>query len=340
FDQIPLSRYRVIGLCNVDQVSPQRLGELKQWVETGGGLAIFPGGRTDAQKFNEHFFADGPGLSPLGLEAIAGDPQRERWAQLEIPETPHQVLRIFDGQDNPFLQRVKLFNYWKTSLPDTDSVNVLARLNDADHSVAIAEKTVGDGHVLTFDIPADNDWTNWPEEGLSFLMVALDMTRYLAGNLVGQSEIQVGQPILETIDLTLFQRTATLRDPSDGRTPLQVKPLDADLASTEQAVWQFDTGRTEYAGFYNLTLTGTDDRQTNRLFAANTHPPESRLNRIDVEEATQTMFGETIEIIKMNRMTSQTVQGSQREFWRWLLFVLALVLIVEQTLARWFRSRH
>ncbi|MEC8160867.1 MAG: hypothetical protein VX111_07030, partial [Planctomycetota bacterium] len=64
------------------------------------------------------------------------------------------------------------------------------------------------------------------------------------------------------------------------------------------------------------------------------------LNRIDVEEATQTMFGETIEIIKMNRMTSQTVQGSQREFWRWLLFVLALVLIVEQTLARWFRSRH
>ena len=52
------------------------------------------------------------------------------------------------------------------------------------------------------------------------------------------------------------------------------------------------------------------------------------------------MFGETIEIIKMNRMTSQTVQGSQREFWRWLLFVLALVLIVEQTLARWFRSRQ
>ena len=340
FDQIPLSRYRVIGLCNVDQVSPQRLGELKQWVETGGGLAIFPGGRTDAQKFNEQFFADGQGLSPLRLEAIAGDPQRERWAQLEIPETPHQVLRIFDGQDNPFLQRVKLFNYWKTSLPDTGSVNVLARLNDAEHSVAIAEKTVGDGHVLTFDIPADNDWTNWPEEGLSFLMVALDMTRYLAGNLVGQSEIQVGQPILETIDLTLFQRTATLRDPSDGRTPLQVKPLDADLASTEQAVWQFDTGRTEYAGFYNLTLTGTDDRQTNRLFAANTHPSESRLKRIDVEEATQTMFGETIEIIKMNRMTSQTVQGSQREFWRWLLFVLALVLIVEQTLARWFRSRQ
>ncbi|MEC7604086.1 MAG: hypothetical protein VX668_08735, partial [Planctomycetota bacterium] len=164
--------------------------------------------------------------------------------------------------------------------------------------------------------------------------------RYLAGNLVGQSEIQVGQPILETIDLTLFQRTATLRDPLDGRTPLQVKPLDADLASTEQAVWQFDTGRTEYAGFYNLTLTGTDDRQTNRLFAANTHPSESRLKRIDVEEATQTMFGETIEIIKMNRMTSQTVQGSQREFWRWLLFVLALVLIVEQTLARWFLSRQ
>jgi hypothetical protein len=340
FDKVPLSRYRVIGLCNVDQLSPQRLEELHQWVNDGGGLMIFPGGRTDAALFNEQLYDNGQGLSPLGLDAITGDPQREQWSTFEISESPHQVLRIFEGQDNPFVQRVKLFNYWKTVVPETANFNVLAELNDADHTIAIAEKSVGEGHVITLNIPADNDWTNWPEEGLSFLMVALDMSRYLAGNLVGQSQVQVGQPIRETIDLTLFQREATLRDPLNERHPLQVEPRSGAENAPEQAVWQFDTGKTEYAGLYDLSLRGTDEQEVTRLFAANTDPQESRLERLDLQQARQTMFGEQIELIEQNRMTTQSVQGSQREFWRWILFGLVAFLLAEQTLARWFRSRQ
>ena len=382
FDQKVLSDYRVIFLCNVDQLSPGGIAALESWVRDGGGLAILPGDRTRAARFDEQFYADGRGLSPFGLVDIQGDETREKWASFEVPETPHQVLRVFEGANNQLLDRVKLFNWWRSRVasPIPPDVNVLARLDDAEGSVAIAERAFGRGRVVSFVVPADLDWTNWPEEGLSFLLVGLDLTSYLSSREVGAGERTVGQQIAETVDLSLVRRQATLLDPTEERHDLiadevtdessaspareagsaaPTETAEAPSAATDSGEgtptaqgtstaaadptrrrWQFRFAGTEHAGFYRLMLTGTDGAATERDYSINVDPSESRLVRLDVAEARRNLFGEKIRLVELDRLTSQAVEGGNREFWKWIVVVMIGILIGEQSLARWFRSRQ
>lgn len=383
-DNVPLSRYRVVMLCNVDQLSPNSLETVETWVRDGGGLVLFPGDRTRPALYEEQLFRAGQGLSPIGLVDIQGDSQREKWSSLEISETPHQVLRVFAGVDNQLVDRVKFFSWWRGKLaePPSPDVNVLARLDDAENSVAIAEKNVGKGHVIAFVVPADADWTNWPEEGLSYLLVSLDLASYLSGATLGAADLRVGSPIQETVDLAFIQRQATLQDPADERHDLVARPYDpqaveadgtnpesvrttmptetpesassadetaaeadelaADAAGQERsgAAYRFVFPGTRRAGFHRLSLVSTDNRPIERWYAANVEPEECNLTRLDPSEARQSLFGEKVVLIERDRLAVQTVEGGRRELWRWLILVLIAGLVVEQSLARWFRARR
>ncbi|HRF01347.1 MAG TPA: hypothetical protein PLI18_12565, partial [Pirellulaceae bacterium] len=104
--------------------------------------------------------------------------------------------------------------------------------------------------------------------------------------------------------------------------------------------WQFRFAGTEHAGFYRLMLTGTDGAATERDYSINVDPSESRLVRLDVAEARRNLFGEKIRLVELDRLTSQAVEGGNREFWKWIVVVMIGILIGEQSLARWFRSRQ
>lgn len=384
FDTVVLSRYRIIVLCNVDQLSPSGLNELTAWVKGGGGLVIYPGDRTRADRFNEQFFVTGSELSPFGLVDIQGDSERLKWASLEVADSTHQVLRVFEGSENPLIERVKLFNYWRSrsAEPVSPDVNVLARLDDADSSVAIAERKVGRGHVIGFVVPADIDWTNWPEEGLSYLVVNLDMASYLANATAVSRDFMVGGSMIEPVDLSIVQSQATLVDPSDERHDLVARtgsaataeeeaPVseDSDAASPDETSesesatpstqaesaapapstgddgdstqrFRFEFTQTPNAGIYRLALTTTEGESLEKFFAANVDPDESRLTRIDVDEARKSLFGETISLVQLDRLGTESVSGGNQEYWKWVILGLIGVLVSEQSLARWFRSRQ
>lgn len=378
FDSVILSRYRIVVLCNIDQLSPTGLEQLSVWVNDGGGLVIYPGDRTRADRFNEQFFAEGAELSPFGLVDIQGDAERQKWASLEVADSSHQVLRVFEGAENPLIERVKLFNYWRSRVTDPipAEVTVLARLDDADSSAAIAERKVGRGHVISFVAPADIDWTNWPEEGLSYLVVNLDMASYLANATAISRDFTVGGSLIESVDLAEVQAQATLLDPSDERHDLVAKTASAATESESPAPsstpdnqtpegtpapegqtppasdttaasnskdaqrWKFEFGQTPNAGIYRLSLTTTEGTAVEKLFAGNVDSDESRLTRIDVEEARRGMFGETIGLVALDRLGNESVSGGNQEFWKWVILGLIGVLVGEQSLARWFRSRQ
>ncbi|MCA9104636.1 MAG: BatA domain-containing protein [Planctomycetales bacterium] len=379
FDTVPLSRYQIIYLCNVDQLSPTGLEELTQWVRLGGGLVIYPGDRTRGDRFNEQFFAEAAPLSPFGLIDIQGDSERNSWATLEIIEETHQVLRFFQGADEALIDMTKLFNYWRSRTAETPTpdVTVLARLDDADSSVAIAERKVGRGHVISFCFPADFDWTNWPVGGTS-LVVNHDMSRYLANATLYPRDVVVGGALFETVDLALVQGQGTLVDPTDERHDLVARSVSIEeLTETNDAAaettdgeegppdtgeatapensestetptgagdsprrWRFEFLNTSNSGFYRLQLQSTDGEPIERLFAANVDPSEARLTRIDLDEARRGLFGETIGVVALDRLGSESVSGGNQEYWKWIIVGLIIVLVGEQSLARWFRGRQ
>src|SRR5207237_3491095 len=100
-------------------------------------------------------------------------------------------------------------------------LSVAGRFSDNEESPAIAEEAFGDGRVVMFTIPADHDWSSWPDDP-SYLVTMQELVRYLVGKkLAGEGALQVGEPIHYPLDLTLFKTEAVLRRPDEQKINVQ-----------------------------------------------------------------------------------------------------------------------
>ena len=81
------------------------------------------------------------------------------------------------------MESVKVFRWWGTSADKNQlgkTVAVLAKFNDAEGSIAIAEKKFGDGSVFMMTIPVDADWHSWPDFP-TYLPTMEELVRHMAG---------------------------------------------------------------------------------------------------------------------------------------------------------------
>ncbi|QDU96455.1 BatA domain-containing protein [Lignipirellula cremea] len=249
FESMSLDRFQVIFLCNVYRLSEQRCQSLRAWVQAGGGLMILPGDQVDERDFNKHFAEGADPLSPLRLMRLAGDETAAVWSQLQVDAPQHPALKEFGGQNNPLIDSVKIFRWWKTEVAvpsDTAAADappvdpqpvaaaddatvaqgaavVLARVGEeGDVTPAIAEKRFGRGRVAMMAMPADADWSDWASYP-SFLIAMQEFTQYLADDAGVRRELAVGETLRQTIDLTRSQRIGTLTLPGGAQASIQAE---------------------------------------------------------------------------------------------------------------------
>lgn len=388
FESIPISDYRVIVLCNVRELSSTRVALLKEWVKNGGGLVLMPGDQTIAQTYNEMFYEKGHGLSPTQLVDIRGDVDEQTWAHFQVDENPHSIFRIFEGQDNPFLNAVKIFSWWGVTLQpeikegeaageenvadsgtedeesdvgdeseEEEEIDpafltnpiVLATLNDPDQTPVVVEKRIGQGRVISFAIPADRQWSDWPDNP-SYVIANQELIHYVAGDLVEDTDRQVGTPIVQPIDLAQYQRSASLLDPNSERFNLDAVPVSNDEegengegggeSESDDALWQVSIENTSKQGFYELELTRNDGNSQSVLFSANVDSREGNLKRFRLDEAGRGFFGPDAEFVSGESVVTKTGDGTQSELWFFLLFLLGGVLMLEQFLGWMFGRRR
>ena len=116
FETAALAKYRVVFLCNVDTVSEERLKKLERWVRDGGNVVFMPGNQVDAGTFNQSFYRDGEGLSPIKLKQIAGDPTQNSWVNFEVDPQVHPMLQTVVSTDRAFLGTIAIFSFWTSEL--------------------------------------------------------------------------------------------------------------------------------------------------------------------------------------------------------------------------------
>lgn len=391
FESIPISDYRVIVLCNVRELSTTRVALLKEWVKNGGGLVIMPGDQTIAEIYNSTLYEKGHGLSPVKLDSIRGDVDEQTWAHFQVDETPHPIFRIFEGQENPFLNAVKIFSWWGVELqPDHETVAdaedsetganeegvdgnsetgsgdggsddatdqesddeeenidpafltnpiILATLNDPEQTPAVVEKRIGNGRVISFVIPGDRQWTDWPDNP-SYVIASQELIHYVAGNLVEDTSRQVGSEIFFPIDLAQYQRSAAMIDPGGERFNLDAAPISENEEDGNEGLWQVSIEDTGRQGFYELELMRTDGNAQNILFSANVDDREGNLTRFSLDEAGRGFFGPDAEFVTGDGVLKKTGDGTQSELWFILLFLLGGVLMLEQFLGWLFGRRR
>ncbi|MDX1944385.1 MAG: BatA domain-containing protein [Pirellulaceae bacterium] len=352
-ESLDLTKYQVIFLANVYRLGDKtadNIEKLEKWVAAGGGLVLLPGDQIDEQFYSDFYFRDGAGLSPVLLTNIRGDETEATWASLRIEDAQHEVFQTFAGQNNPLLDAVKVFRWWGSTIKKEQlgkEVSLLAKFSDVEESPAIVEKTFGQGHVMAFAIPADADWHNWTSDP-SFLLVAQELVRHMAGDRGDAGALRVGQPIRQPLDLALYGTDATLAGPKELKANLQAFGPDANEgnAAGQQTVWQLEYPQASAAGaeknsgvaaqgFYDLKLTRRDGSDEHVLFAANVDPAEGNLTRADRATLDKEFAGSNVRILTALSGGSLADAGSQTEIWWYLLWALVGILCAEQLLG-WF----
>jgi hypothetical protein len=340
-EALALDKFQVIFLCNVYRLgdkTAENIEKLERWVEAGGGLVMLPGDQIDEQFFADFYFRDGAGLSPIKLENIHGDETEKTWVNLRIENANHEVLKVFAGQNNPFLDNVKAFRWWGGTVKKEQlgkEVSVAARLSDVDDSPVLAEKRFGKGRVLAMGIPADADWTNWTSDP-SYLIVMQELVKYMSGDRGDKGLLRVGEPIRQPLDLTVHELDASLAGPKERKANLQAaSPLDEGGEPSSETIWQVEYPQTDLQGFYDLKLARRDGGgEDHVLFAANVDPTEGDLKRVDRPTMEKDLVDTNVKILAAAGAPLADI-GSQTEVWWFLLWGLVAVLCGEQVLG-WF----
>jgi hypothetical protein len=119
------------------------------------------------------------------------------------------VLQAFSGDRNPFLQRVKVFRYWRLK-PPADPAAVLAAFRNG--RPALAESLFGAGRVLVFATAADVEWSNWPSDP-SYVVTLQQVARNLARAGTSDRVLTAGQPLRHEVSPSLYRGEARLFPP-------------------------------------------------------------------------------------------------------------------------------
>jgi uncharacterized membrane protein len=339
-ETVSLSDYSAIYLCNVDEASPDRLKSIMQWVEDGGALVLMPGNRVRAGTFNDSFYQDGNGLSPLKLNAMMGDPTMSKWVNFEIDPQIHPALKVIVDSDASSLSKVDIFSWWTSEIAEEQigkTVQVPMRLSDRDNSPAMVEKSLGDGRVVIFTLPGDGDWTMWPSSP-TFVPVMIDLIDYLVGNTASATGITLGESISYPIDLSAYQNRVALRDPKNEKTETVAKPIDP--TAEQSLLYRAEFADLNRAGFYELQLTNHTGEVEPVVFASNYDVNESQLKRLSESERSEEFFGNKVSLVSMSEIGEQTVSGGNTEIWIWILVVLFGILVTEQFLGWWWGKKR
>lgn len=370
FETTALSRYRVIYLCNVDQVSQDRADAIQQWVRAGGNLVLMPGNRVQATRFNDTFYRDGKGVSPVALTEIDGDPTRQTSVSFEVDPQPHPFLQKLIDIDSGIFSRTNVFSWWKSQLPENIDVTRTVtpmRLADQDQSPALIDHRFGNGRVVYLAVAADADWTDWPSSP-TFIVVMFDMIREMVDRVIQIPVVQVGQPLLASVDIGQYRPAVRLQGPNQQQWETTAVPAvtrkDTDDETTEQensleeaaaeptppteerptetstVFYEAEFESLPERGFYELALQPTDSEDPQqRWYACNLVADEGDLKLVETDLLRQ-WVGDRVEWVPLSLVSQQSVNVARDEFWFQVLLFLLVALGLEQTLACWFGTRR
>ncbi|MEK7310284.1 MAG: BatA domain-containing protein, partial [Planctomycetota bacterium] len=307
--------YDIVILANVEFLSDDKVGQVENYVHSGGGLLVFLGDRVNKTFYNESLYKNGAGLLPCQLGEIKGDPTHNEVVRFGEIDFTHPALAFFSSIKERF-NTLAIYQYYKMEDSVAISPSILARLNDADKPALIVEKPFGNGRVMVIGTSADTEWNLMPARPM-YLMLIDQISLYLSSfrERALNRNLIVGEPIEMTVESKSVNYT--LRLPK--KESISLAP--SALISTSYAI-RYDT---KEAGLY--TLSGGSQE---RFFAVNPDPVEGDLRRITPEELKNlipaleviSLEDALIGITSAGFMADKGPNNSTSPIWKYLLYIL------------------
>lgn len=297
---------------------------LAEWVRGGGGLVLIAGERGG-------WTGDAPDLFPGALGGVV-DRDGGRGERLVGLDYDHPVFEVFRGARQGDFASARFYRARSFQVEDDDSVRVLARFDDG--SVALAERTVGEGRVLVWSSTLDAFWTDLALKPV-FLPFVHQLVRYASGRNPAVEAFTTGQ-VLDVADAAAME-SAGLGEVAEALSASQERVA---LLPDGETV-DLDRGRSflslDRPGFYQIRPPGQDDVRPVAI-AVNVDRREADLTPLDGREVVAgvggavdgTPVGAGAQGPETDRLRQEDLERRQ-SLWRYLL-VGALALLLLETL--------
>jgi hypothetical protein len=331
-----LSRADVVILANCGALQPGQFQALRDFVNGGGGLLIFPGDKVNPDRYNREFFtapgAPGVRLTAAELAAAEGDPERaDTFERLAVIDFDHPALTVFDDPEGRLLRSLRVFRRFGLRLPaHAGSTRSLARF--ASGQPALVESPFGDGTVILAAFPAHVSWTNLPLKP-EFVPLVLRLTGHVLRrpDVEGPGVVAPGALAEVSVAGSLAAAKITVTDPA-GRP----QPPPTFKRTGSRVTAGFD--QTQERGYYTVDVAG-DGVGTGRggtvVFAVNLDPQESDLTPLPADALPALFPGIQVDVIDASARAQQLYGAldSRHEVWGWLIYALLILMAGEFLLA-------
>ncbi len=312
-----LDNHRVVILNDAAALSSG--AGLKRFVSSGGGLLVLLGERAV-------WGTDSNDLLP-GVPGNIIDRSGRGGALAEV-DTSHQIFELFKTPRSGNLSTAHFFRYRAIKMKEESpavqgkkglpALRVIARFDDG--AVAMAERTIGSGHVILWSSTLDNYWNDLATKAV-YLPFVHQVVRHLATYEEPANWFTVGGVVdpahlLQSSGFGLQTGTgAMVLTPTGKRIEQSGAPTPVQL---------------EEPGFYEIHGRGSSGTVS---IASNVDTAEADLASLDMQELTASLAGKAGNSLASSpdaTVLTPEDQERRQNFW-WYILVAGIVLLGLET---------
>jgi len=325
-----LAEYDCLFLCNVGRIGREESRVIRDYLAQGGSMVCFLGDQVQPDSYNRWLNAK-DGEPPL-LPAIIGDAQQDLAQYGFNPvDYRHPLVAPFRGHEQAGLLTTPVWKYFELiANPKANATTALAFDNGA---AAIVEAPILRGRVILCATAGStaskiapgettpwSAWATWP----SFPPVIQEMLRLAVTDRMNDRNVKVGDPILGIASGVNLGDAVSLSGP----------PHDSGAEWSERIPLTYEGGHSRWtfsnaywSGLYRAEYGEADRVDT---FAVNVETKEGVPSRVDTALLPSQFKLSDQQVAKGDE---QLVEDAQQPYFRHLLALMALCMVVESLLA-------
>ncbi|HCY74965.1 MAG TPA: hypothetical protein DHV28_03520 [Ignavibacteriales bacterium] len=292
--------------------------QIKNFVNNGGGIILFPSSTPDAAKLNQLYSLLGIGLNSSFVGKVNSE---EIKIKFEKTDFNHPVFQdIFQNEDKKQYDSPELNAYYKNSSAGNQIIKLI------DGSSFLTEFKIGRGKVFAFNTSPVLSWSDFPIKSI-FSPLLNKSVLYLSSKERDKNIFVAGEDV--TVDL---KNTALS----------QIKVVRPD--NTEEFINLNDNPNKDYLTYTKTSIAGNYKFYSGETLmdeiSINTDPSESKTVYSDKSQFEDYLKeikfeGKFVSIDKDSNITEKILQARfGSELWRYFLLTALILALIEMTIAR------
>lgn len=315
-NSVSLNNYNtvyVVGTKNITSYS-----RLKEYVNNGGNLVVFPGAEDVEQNFNKF-------CSKLNLpsaDAVIGNTNRNEAASFGNIDYKHPIFTdLFEG-DNRAIDSPELYKYLKINTGGKGK-SIISMI---DNSTFLSEYKSGEGKILLFNTAPSLSWSNFPVKSIFAPLVNKSLF-YLTNEIKDVTKVNAGEEINVSIANAAVPQIKVVKPYNSSEFMRMDEEKDKRFLKYDE---------TNKLGIYKFY---SGDELIDYA-AVNFNPEESDINYVSQKEFEDELkdfnFAGTYVHLDAGGNFSESIHQARfgTELWRYFLILALLVAIIEMTIAK------